>query len=227
MNTSTPELILFHKFLPTTIGRGVHALDVHRIKACMLASVPSMQSAALLSDLTQPPAGNGYVSGGVVCAVSPLSEYVGGEYSWRITFVPSFPTTSTGYSAVGIAFYNDTAPSKNLIAAGFFSPIGPVAITNVSQTGTTATITKAAHGLANGNVVVLDRLPFPWMNGTRTVANVTTDTFDVTVSISETVAGQAVTSGKLIKPETATVTGDDGSYTASFGPNGAFTNIRS
>jgi len=227
MSVYTPELTLFHKFLPTAIGRGVHALDVHRIKACMLTSIPSVQSAAILADLTQPAAGNGYVSGGVVCGVSPLSEYIGGEYSFRVVFVPSFTVTGTGYSALGIAFYNDTAPSKNLIGASFFSAAGPVVITNVSQTGTTATIIKAAHGLADGNVIVIDRLPFPWMNGTRTVANVTTDTFDVTVSISQTVASQAVTSGKLIKPETATVTGDDGSYTASFGPNGAFTNIRS
>jgi hypothetical protein len=224
MSVFLPELTLFHKFLPTTIGRGVHALDVHRIKACLLADVPSMQSAAILADLTQPPVGNGYVSGGVVCAVSPLAEYIGGEYSLRITYVPSFSVTGTGYSVKGLAFYNDTAPSKNLIGATFLSDAGHVAITNVAQTGTTATLTKAAHGLTNGSVIVIDRLPFAWMNGTRTVANVTTNTFDITVSVSQTVTSQAVSSGKLIKPQAVSLS--VGAYTASFGPSGAFNFLR-
>jgi hypothetical protein len=226
MTVSTCELILFHKFLPTAIGRRVHALDTDRIKVCLLADVPSMQSAALLSDLAQPAAGNGYVSGGVVAAVSPPAEYVGGEYSFFVTYVPSFAATGTGYSMKGIAFYNDTAPSKNLIGAAFLSAAGQVAITNVAQTGTTATLTSASHGLANGNVIVADRLPFAWMNGTRTVANVTANTFDITVSTSQTVTSQAVSTGKLIKPQAVTLTAG-ASYTASFSSTGAFSIIRS
>lgn len=224
MSVYLPELVLFHKFLPTAVGRGVHALDSHRIKACLLADVPSMQAAALLSDLTQPPAGNGYVTNGLICAVNPLPEYIGGEYSLRITYVPSFDVTGTGYTIKGLAFFNDTAPSKNLIGATFLSDAGNLPITNVAQTETTATLTSAGHGLTNGSVIVIDRLPFAWMNGTRTVANATTDTFDIAVSISETVTSQAVSSGKLIKPQAVALAPGAG-YTASFGPNGAF-NLR-
>jgi hypothetical protein len=224
MSITTPDLILFHKFLPAAIGRRVHGLDVDRIKACLLASVPAMQTAAVLADLTQPATGNGYTSGGVICAVSPLAEYIGGEYSFRVTYVPPFSATGTGYSVIGICLYNDTAPSKNLIGAALLSTAGQVAITNAAQTGTTATLTKTAHGLANGDVVIIDRLPFPWMNGTRTVANVTTDTFDITASLSETVASQAVTSGKLLKPQAVTLA--PGDYSASFGSSGAFTLLR-
>ena len=221
MSETTCEAILFHKFLPAAISRGVHALSVHRLKACLITAVPSMQSAATLSDLAQLPAGNGYVSGGVICAVSEPAEYVGGEYYLNITFVPSFAATGTGYSFVGAVLYNDTAPSKNLIAASFHSTVGQVAITNVAQTGTTATITKAAHGLSNGNVVVIDRLPFAWVNGTYTIAKVATDTFDITVGRSTTVTSQAVSSGKLIKPETFALAAG-GSYTVSIDADGMF-----
>jgi hypothetical protein len=62
------------------------------------------------------------------------------------------------------------------------------------------------------------------MNGTRTVANVTTNTFDITVSVSQTVTSQAVSSGKLIKPQAVSLS--VGAYTASFGPSGAFNFLR-
>jgi len=77
--------------------------------------------------------------------------------------------------------------------------------------------------MANGSVVVIDQLPFWWMNGTFTIANVTANTFDITVIHTATVAGQAVTTGKLIMPETVTV-GPGGVYNVAFEPaNGAFT----
>jgi hypothetical protein len=221
MSVSNCELILFHKFLPAAIGRGIHALNVHRLKACLITAVPSVQSAALLSDLTQPAAGNGYVSGGVICAVSEPAEYVGGEYYLSVTYAPSFTATGTGYSFLGLGLYNDTAPSKNLIATAFTSTGGQVAITHVAQSGLVVTLTKAAHGLSNGDKIVTDRLPFAWMNGTFTVANVTTDTFDIPVTMAATLATQAVASGKLIKPETITLAGG-GTHTVSFDPSGVF-----
>lgn len=225
MTLQTCELILFHKFLPAAIGRGIHSLDTHRIKACLLADTPLMQSAAVLADLSQPSAGNGYVTGGVICGVSPLSEYVGGEYSFRLSYVPSFTSSGTGYSFRGVAIYNDSAASKNVIGAGFLSTAGQVAITSVEQTGQTATITKTSHGLANGDIVVIDRLPYAWMNGTRTVGNVTANKFDITSLPTHEIAHHSVASGKLVKPAPITLA-PGGTYTVSFLATGAFSITR-
>jgi hypothetical protein len=184
-----------------------------------------MQSAAVLADLSQPSAGNGYVTGGVICGVSPLSEYVGGEYSFRLSYVPSFTSSGTGYSFRGVAIYNDSAASKNAIGAGFLSTAGQVAITSVEQTGQTATITKTSHGLANGDIVVIDRLPYAWMNGTRTVSNVTANKFDITSLPTHEIAHHSVASGKLVKPAPITLA-PGGTYTVSFLATGAFSITR-
>ncbi len=196
--------VFFHDFLPKAVGGGIHALDTATIKAAVVTAVPLLQTAAVLADLTQP-SGNGYTAGGVTCAVTPPT-HVGGIYRLMVTGIPNFTATGAGYSGLGIAFYNNTATSKNLIAAVFQSAAGALAITNVAQSGTTATITAAGHGFANGNTVVHDGLPFARLNGTLTVAGVTTNTYQVTSPISETIASQAVTTGKVIRPESFSVT---------------------
>ena len=209
------DFIPFHAFVPAAFSRGVHALGVHSIKAALGSGVPLIQSDTVLPDIAQVPQGNGYTTGGLTCSVTEPTTWSGGTYQLNISFIPTFAATDAGYSFKSIVFYNNTAIAKNLIGCLFSSAAGQVAITNVQQSDLTATLTVAGHGLANGDVVVIDQLPKAWMNGTFTVANVTTNTFTITALKTATVASTAVTTGKLIKPETVTL-GAGGVYSVAF-----------
>ena len=221
--TRTCGFIPFHAFVPAAMSRGIHALGVHVVKMALTANVPLIQSHTVLSDVTQVANGNGYTLGGVNVSVTEPAAWQGGTYQFNPSFIPTLSASGSGFAFKSLVFYNSTAIGKNLIGCLFSSSAGPVSITNVAQTSVTATITKAAHGMANGSGVVIDQLPFWWMNGTFTIANVTANTFDITVIHTATVAGQAVTTGKLIMPETVTV-GPGGVYNVAFEPaNGAFT----
>ena len=213
MPTLACDPILFHDFLPKAVGGGIHALDSNTVKAALVTVVPTMQDNTVLADLTQVSAGGGYSSGGVTCTVT-APTHVGGIYRLVVTSVPTWTGTGSGFNHRGLVFYNDTATNKNLIAAVFQSAAGQQTITNVGQSGTTATLTCNGHGFSNGDVVVIDRAPFPRLNGTFTVAGVTTNTFQITAPVSQTIASQAVTSGKVIRPEQVT-TGAGATYTAT------------
>lgn len=221
--TRTCGFVPFHAFVPAAFSRGIHALGIHTIKAALSTGVPLIQSNTVLADVTQVADGNGYTLGGVTVSVTEPATWVGGTYKLNPSFVPSFIASGSGFSFKSVVFYNNTAIAKNLIGCLFSSAAGQVSITNVAQTTTTATITVNAHGLANSDTVVIDQLPDAWMNGTFVVANVTANTFTITVPNSTTVASKAVTTGKLIKPETVTV-GAGGVYNVAFDPAaGAFT----
>ena len=221
--TTTCGFVPFHAFLPAALSRGIHALGVHSIKAALATNVPLIQTHAVLADVVQVANGNGYATGGVSVSVTEPAAWLGGTYRFMPSFIPTLSATGSGFSFKSIVFYNNTAIAKNLIGCLFSNTAGQVSITNVAQTTTTATITVNAHGLANGDTVVIDQLPDAWMNGTFVVAGVTTDTFTITVPNSTTVTSKAVTTGKLIKPETVTV-GAGGVYNVVFDPAlGAFT----
>lgn len=55
-------------------------------------------------------------------------------------------------------------------------------VTSITRSGTTATATSAAHGYANGDYVLIAGANETQYNGTFTISNVTTNTFDYTVS---------------------------------------------
>ena len=207
--------IPFHAFVPAAFSRGIHALGTHTVKAALGTGVPLIHSHSTLADVIQVPQGNGYTTGGLTCSITEPATWNGGTYRLNISFIPTFSATDAGYSFKSIVFYNNTAIAKNLIGCLFSSAAGQVAITNVQQSGLTATLTVAGHGLANGDVVVIDQLPKAWMNGTFTVANVTTNTFTITALNTATIASTAVTTGKLIKPETVTL-GAGGAYSVAF-----------
>lgn len=56
------------------------------------------------------------------------------------------------------------------------------AIESITRVGTTATATKKNHGFSNGKVVTIAGADVAAYNGAATLANVTTNTFDYTVS---------------------------------------------
>lgn len=213
MPTLACDPILFHDYHAAANGRGIHSLDTHTVKAALVTVVPVMQSNTVLADLTQVSAGGGYSSGGVTCTVTPPA-YVGGVYRLVVTAIPIWTGSGAGFSHRGLVFYNDSATNKNLIAAVFQSAAGQQSITNVSQSGTTATLTCAAHGFSNGDTVVINRLPFSRLNGTFTVAGAAANTFQITSPVSQTISSQPVTSGKVIRPEQVT-TGAGATYTAT------------
>lgn len=213
----TCNFIPFHAFVPTAFSRGVHALGIHTIKAALGTGVPLMQSHSVLADVTQVANGNGYTTGGVTCSVTEPAAWNGGTYRLNLSFIPTFSASGSGFAFKSIVIYNHTAIAKNLIGCLFSSGAGQVAITNVAQTGNTATLTINGHGMANGDTVVIDQLPDPWMNGTFVIGGVTTNTLAITVGFSTTVASKAVTTGKLIRPETVTL-GAGGVYSVAFDP---------
>lgn len=166
----------------------------------LVTAVPPMQSAALLTDLAQVPTGNGYPAGGVAVTVTQPAQ-TGGIYRLVISSIPVITGSGAGFTHIGAVFYNNTTTNKNLICAVFQSGNGQIPITNVSQTGTTATLTAIGHQFNNGDTVVIDGVPFPRLNGTFTVSGVTANTFNITAPISATIASQASTGGLVIKPE--------------------------
>jgi hypothetical protein len=54
-------------------------------------------------------------------------------------------------------------------------------VTSITLVGTTATATSTAHGYANGNTVTIAGAVETEYNGTYTISNVATDTFDYTI----------------------------------------------
>lgn len=215
--------IPFHAFAPAAFSRGVHALGVDSIRAALGIGVPLIQSYTSITDVAQVADGNGYTTGGVSVSVTEPTTWQGGIYRFTPSFVPTFSASGSGFSFKSIVFYNDTAINKDLIGCMFSSAAGQVAITNVEQSGTTATLTVPGHGLADSDVVVITELPQSWISGTFVVGNITTNTFTVTALKTATVAPVAVTTGKLIRPETVAL-GAGGVYNVAFDPAlGAFT----
>ena len=78
-----------------------------------------------------------------------------------------------------------------------------------SRTATTVTITRNAHGLQNGDVVYADFTSGAGTDGFYTIANVTTNTFDLTDTASGTTSGN-VTYKKA--DAYGTITTNDGTY---------------
>lgn len=226
--TRTCGFVPFHCFVPTTFSQGIHALGIHTIKAALGTGVPLIQSHTILADIVQVANGNGYTTGGVTVSVTEPAAWIGGTYQFNPSFIPTISASSSGFAFKSINFYNHTAIAKNLIGSLFSSgaitaamvsagTTGQASITNVAQSGTTVTLTITGHLLANADVVVIDQLPFPRMNGTFTIANVTANTFTITVANTATITSQAVATGKLIRPETVTL-GAGGAYNVAFDP---------
>lgn len=69
---------------------------------------------------------------------------------------------------------------------------------SVTRTGTTATLTKTSHGLANGDKVLIQGFSLEEFNGIFTVANSTTNTFDYTIK-QDPGANPAATPGTVDK----------------------------
>jgi len=213
----TTEPVLFHDFFPAAIGRKVHGLDTgDEVRLVLASTVPLVQSNTILADLTQLTTGGGYTAGGATVTVIPPT-YTGGVYRLAQSNVPSWTATGAGLSFRAAVYLNWTATNKNLIAAAFEGTFRT--ITNVAQSGTTATLTAAGHGYSNGDIVVIDAVPFGRLNGTFTVSGVATDTFQITAPVSATITSQAVATGRVVRPSVITRAAGE-TYSVAAGPGG-------
>ncbi|MCC6490665.1 MAG: hypothetical protein IT364_24480, partial [Candidatus Hydrogenedentes bacterium] len=78
-----------------------------------------------------------------------------------------------------------------------------LAVSSITRSGSTATATSAGHGFSNGDSVFIDGVTETEYNGTFTIFNVTTDTFDYTVSGTPATpaSGALKKCGKWVIPE--------------------------
>jgi hypothetical protein len=73
-------------------------------------------------------------------------------------------------------------------------------VTNKQRTGTTATITSAAHGYAVGDIIYVIGVDSTHLDGNWTITSVTTNTITYTTTTSGTISSTAVTGGFVGKP---------------------------
>lgn len=153
-------------------------------------------------------------------ATSGVGPYPTGYYDLGLPLPTNVPTTTfTAFTqktsasffrdAGGVATITTSAPhglrSGNIVTvSGFTSRTG-----TYSQTGTTTiTITITAHGLSNGATVTLDFTSGAAIDGTFTISNATTDTFDIVVSASATTSGNVSLDLRGFNATNVTVTVD-------------------
>lgn len=73
----------------------------------------------------------------------------------------------------------------------------------ITRSGTTATVAKTAHGLSNGNIVMIQGASIGMYNGVFTVANAAANTFDYTIKADPGAnAAGSVATVDLVSPAT-------------------------
>lgn len=179
-----------------------HNLATDSIKAMLATTVPEVQALNQRSQLVEVANGNGYTTGGAVCTASSSST-TNGLYSLVLSDPAAWTASGAGFAFNTIAFYNDTSTSDLLLGLAFVSAIGQKSITNAALSSNVATLTCNAHGYSVGDVVVISELENGVYNGTATLTAVTANTFSFSRTAANT-ASAAVTSGRVIKPETIT-----------------------
>ncbi len=77
----------------------------------------------------------------------------------------------------------DTSVDQTLVITGqLVTPTATKSVSGITRSGQTATATSTAHGYANGNSVLMSGANQTEYNGTFVISNVTTNTFDYTVT---------------------------------------------
>jgi hypothetical protein len=102
-------------------------------------------------------------------------------------------------------------------AAGATKPYQ--ASVSITRSGSIATVTHNAHGLANGDKVVIRGANENEYNGIRTISNVTTNTYDYTVSGTPVTPATGNPVSSFVFISTTTDGNGEASYTATFTAN--------
>lgn len=108
-------MAVFQKFNATSeaLARGTHNLGTATLRVALSNTAPNVATAALLADITQIAAGNGYTSGGLPVANTALSR-AGGVTSIvgdDVVFTATGPMGPARYAIL----YNDTAANDPLL----------------------------------------------------------------------------------------------------------------
>jgi len=81
-----------------------------------------------------------------------------------------------------------------LVLAGATGPFPSAVVVTITSATTTATVTHTAHGLSNGDEVMIRGANENNYNGIRTISNVTTNTYDYTIIATASPATGTITS---------------------------------
>lgn len=79
--------------------------------------------------------------------------------------------------------YTPTKTERALVSRNNSTKAAATQITGcaIARVATTATVTKTAHGLSNGNIVMIQGASIGMYNGVFTIGNVAANTFDYTI----------------------------------------------
>lgn len=109
-------LATYNKFQDFTeqLIEGIHDFDAHTFKVYLTNNAPSASADAVIADLAEISAGNGYTAGGTATSIT-TSETTGTAkvVGTDVVFTASGGSIGPFQYAV---FYNDTSASDNLIA---------------------------------------------------------------------------------------------------------------
>lgn len=180
-----------------------HNLASNTLKAMLSSNVPNAKTTNLRASVTEIANGNGYTTGGPTLTVTSATQVNG---IFRLV-MPSFPTwtaTGAGFSFKALEVYNDTATGDPIIGFLVHSSTGAKTITNMEVATNVAILTCAGHGYSVGDEVVVTQLPAAVLNRTATITATTTDTFRYAVTTAN-ITSQAVTTGRVVRPETITL----------------------
>ena len=126
--------------------------------------------------------------------------------SHTVTFVVNPVTTTINVvdATTGSAVQN----ARVYVEAAAGGPLPSAASVTITRSGTTASVSHTAHGLANGDVVKIRGANQPDYNIIATISNVTTNAYDYTVANSPTTpATGTITSTAVIINELTTAGG--------------------
>ena len=196
------DLILTDAFIEARYT-ATHNLASHTLKAMLSSNVPNAKTTNLRASVTEVANGNGYTTGGVTLPVTSATQVNG---IFRLV-MPSFPTwtaAGAGLTFKALEIYNDSAANDPIIGFLVHAVAGAKTITNMEVASNVAILTCADHGYSVGDEVVVTRLPAAVLNRTATITAVTTNTFRYAVTTAN-ITSQAVTTGRVVKPETITL----------------------
>ncbi len=92
----------------------------------------------------------------------------------QVYYASTDATSTTAGGVAGYAWFNAVQQGE----------YGNRQATTISRSGTTATITLSSHGFVNGDIITITGASDEGYNGSYVISNVTTNTFDITVSSS-------------------------------------------
>lgn len=109
-------LATYNKFQDFTeqLIEGIHDFDAHTFKVYLTNNAPSASADAVIADLAEISAGNGYTAGGTATSIT-TSETTGTAKVVGTDVVFTASGGSIGPFRYAV-FYNDTSASDNLIA---------------------------------------------------------------------------------------------------------------